>query len=314
MALDHFVPQVHLRRFLSPALGHRLHAIRKTDGFRFAARTQDVCRIDEGSTNAYLAEPRAIEEFLKSVEPHYNQAVKALGDGSVDDVNVGVLARFVAYVASCSPTAMRLFSEPLRVAVEATTTIMDAAGALPRAPESLEGASVTDLISDGTTRIDIDRKFPQALGIGQILDLVRMLEACDWEILHSPSSAKPFLTSDFPTAIEVFGPARPMNRVVPLSPDLAVRLVPGQTALGRVSGTSERGGRRHRTASGHEVVEVNRTIVRCAEAIVFFRDDAPWVATLVEANRAYRVAADARRIPAGRGYLLATSMNVAKVS
>jgi hypothetical protein len=105
-----------------------------------------------------------------------------------------------------------------------------------------------------------------------------------------------------------------MNRIVPLSPDLAVRLAPGITALRRGRGTSARGERRHRTVGGHEVVEVNRTIVRCVEEIVFFRDDAPWVPAVVEHNGAYRVVADARRIPKGRGYLLVTSMMVAKVS
>ena len=60
MPLDHYVSQVHLKNFNSPALD---------DLKRFRTKSQDVCRIEDGSTNAYLKENRAIEEFLKDVEP-----------------------------------------------------------------------------------------------------------------------------------------------------------------------------------------------------------------------------------------------------
>ena len=33
--LDHYVPQVHIRRFYPPGLGERLYAIRKSDLKRF---------------------------------------------------------------------------------------------------------------------------------------------------------------------------------------------------------------------------------------------------------------------------------------
>lgn len=38
----------------------------------FPTKSQDVCRIEEGSTNAYLMKDRAVEEFLEDVEPRYN--------------------------------------------------------------------------------------------------------------------------------------------------------------------------------------------------------------------------------------------------
>jgi hypothetical protein len=268
--------------------------------------------VEEGSTNAYLTEPRAIEEFLKTVEPRYNEAVDALAGGSTADSHVGVVAGFIAYVASCSPTAMRLFAEPLRVAVEATAAIMEAHGRFPPPPEELKRASLADLIRDGSVEIQIDHKFPQALGVTQVMELVRMFESFDWDILHS--RGKPFLTSDYPTAIEETGPMRPNSRIVALSPEVAVRLVAGENAMNRNREMSAPGARQHRVVGGHEVVEVNRTIVRCAEQTVFFRDDAPWVDAFVQENRSYRVVADARRIPRGRGSLLITAMRVAKVN
>ncbi len=78
MALDHYVPQVHLRRFLSAGPDPRFNAVRKRDGVTSSPRTQDACRIEKGNTNPYRHEPRAIEEFLKTIEPRYNGAVDAL--------------------------------------------------------------------------------------------------------------------------------------------------------------------------------------------------------------------------------------------
>jgi hypothetical protein len=75
VALDHYVSQVHLKRFYTPALNELMYAVRKSDLKRFTPRSDDVCRIDEGNTNRYLTEPRAIEEFLKPVEHRYNAAI-----------------------------------------------------------------------------------------------------------------------------------------------------------------------------------------------------------------------------------------------
>jgi hypothetical protein len=75
MALDHYISQVQLNNFNSPTLGGLMYAIRKSDLKRFPTKSQDVCRIEEGSTNAYLTKDRAIEEFLKDVEPRYNASL-----------------------------------------------------------------------------------------------------------------------------------------------------------------------------------------------------------------------------------------------
>ena len=58
-----------------------MYAMRKSDLKAFTPNSKSVCRIDDGNTNAYLREDRAIEEFLKSIEPNYNTAVaKLMGD------------------------------------------------------------------------------------------------------------------------------------------------------------------------------------------------------------------------------------------
>ena len=109
MPLDHFVSQVHLRNFYSPALGDRMYGMRKSDGLTFQCRSRDVCRMEDGSTNPYLKEPRAIEEFLKTIEPNYNKALLSLREGRIERDTVYTIAGFAAYVAVCSPAAMRIW-------------------------------------------------------------------------------------------------------------------------------------------------------------------------------------------------------------
>jgi hypothetical protein len=62
MVLDHYVSQVHLRNFYSPALGDQMYAVRKSDWKTLTSNSESVCRIDAGSTNAYLTEDRLIED------------------------------------------------------------------------------------------------------------------------------------------------------------------------------------------------------------------------------------------------------------
>src|ERR1700719_3034549 len=84
VALDHYVPQVHLRNFYSHELGRRMYGLRKSDLRAFTCRSEDVCRIEAGSTNPYLKEPRIIEDFLTEVEPYYNASVANLRSDTID--------------------------------------------------------------------------------------------------------------------------------------------------------------------------------------------------------------------------------------
>jgi hypothetical protein len=138
MPLDHYVSQVHLTNFYSPELGNRLYAMRKSDLKRFTPRAQDVCRIEEGSTNAYLANDRIVEEFLRDIEPRYNDSVAKLRAKKIDQDAIYVVAGFVAYVSCCAPAAMRFHTIPLKSAVESTALILDGRGAFEKAAEALD--------------------------------------------------------------------------------------------------------------------------------------------------------------------------------
>lgn len=314
MPLDHYIPQVHLRRFYSPVLGTRLYAIRKSDLKVFAPRSEDVCRIMDGSTNAYLLTDRAIEDFLKTIEPKYNAALDNLNAGYIDNTCIYTIAGFAAYVISCSPAGMRIGSEPLKSIVETTGAMIEAQGLLPPPPPQLGGTTLTELLRDGAVKVTIDPKFPQAIGISSIIELTARLGNLKWEILHNDFDDSPFFTSDFPAAIEKTDDPRIQNRIVPLAPNLALRIKPEITLdKDHLNFDFTNFGYRRRKIGRKELIKLNRLIVRCAEDSVFYRDDHPWVRTFVTKNRHYHVEPHTHTLTGPTGKLLFSTQRVATI-
>jgi hypothetical protein len=311
VALDHYVSQVHLKNFYSPALNGLMYAVRKSNLKRFTPRSDDVCRIDEGSTNAYLAKDRAIEVFLKDIEPRYNSSLVKLRSGKMDQEATACLAGFTAYIITCSPTAMRLHSGPLKAMLEAEAMVLDKQGLIPKAPACLGEKSATELLADGTVKFTVDPKYPQAMGISNILYHTSIFGNSPWEVLHNEEIDSPFFSSDYPAAMEVLGINKPINRIVPLAPDLAIRIMPDI----RLSGTEPDitfGNFRAmpRRLRRTEVADVNRLIVQCAEELIFFRDDLAWIPGFIEKNGRYRIEPITRRLPHGAGYCLVSTHRI----
>ena len=279
--LDHYVPQVHIRRFYSPALGERVYAIRKSDLKRFTPNSKGVCGVNDGSTNPYLVEDRAIEDFLRTIEPSYDSAVDKLVTETIDQQCIYTIAGFVASVISCSPAGMRIHSGPLKSSVEAVAAMLEVQGKFPPRPPSLVGVAIEAVV---------DPKYPQALGIDSIKDNTAMFGNCTWDILHNDFHDNPFFTSDFPVAIERSNDRRVLNRIVPLAPNLAVRILP-DLALDRATADFSFPYFRFRShkLTRDRLLQINRLIVQCAEETVLFRDDHPWVAPFVAKNRNFRI-------------------------
>lgn len=305
MALDHYVSQVHLKNFYSPALGERLYAVRKRDGRAFNAKSEALCRIDEGSTNGYLTHDRIIEEFLKTVEPKYNSTVAKLVAGAIDPECVYVIAGFAAYVGACSPAGMRIQAGPIKSLLDSTAFALDAAKAFGPPPESLGGTSLTELLQGGTLKVTVDPKYPQAVGIANILRMTAMLGNFPWEILRNRFDDNPFFTSDFPTAIEKSSDPRVLNRIIPLTPNLAVRILPDISIdREKCDFTFNQFRSRFRRIERQELLAVNRLLVKCAEELVFYRDDHPWVKPFISKNSPYRVEARTEKLPYPNGEIL----------
>jgi Protein of unknown function (DUF4238) len=163
MPLDHYVSQVHLKNFYSSSLGELMYVFRKSDLKQFPTKAQDVCRIADHNTNPFLQQPRAIEDFLTSVEPKYNASLEKIREDKIDRECIHCIAGFVAYVLTCSPTALRLNVEPLKAAVDAAARLADAKGVFSRAPPSLGSKSVTELLDEGGAVFAVDPQYPQVL-------------------------------------------------------------------------------------------------------------------------------------------------------
>ncbi len=226
MALDHYVSQVHLKNFYSPVLGDAFYALRKDNLKLFQQASARVCRIEENSTNGYLKDDRIIEEFLKTVEPKYNEAIRHLAVGDINSECIYVIAGFVSYVLVCSPAGMRIQSQPLKASVEEAAKMIERIADLGPPPPSLGGDTLAELIESGKVGVHIDPKYPQAIGITNILSILKIFGNSKWEILLNPFEENPFFTSDFPIVIERAEDRRVLNRVVPLSPSLAIRICP----------------------------------------------------------------------------------------
>ena len=308
MALDHYVSQVHLKRFYAPALnGKKMYCFRKSDGLTFPCDARDVCRIPDGSTNSYLAEPRLIEDFLKLIEPKYNWACDLLVGGKIDPDGIFVIAGFAAFVAACSPTAMRMAVEPLKANVLITAELMDRMGQMPLTPPELGGRSISELIADSTVILDVDQKYPQAVGISNVFNTALAYGNFHWDILVNKHADAPFFTSDFPVAVERSSDPRLVNRVVPLTPALAIRIRPRlELDHKKLEPTFEHFSYTRRKLSRTEVVALNRTIVRSAEDLVFYPASPPWVPGFVGKNAKFRVETVTTSFPDGTGVLSLT--------
>ena len=124
-----------------------------------------------------------------------------------------------------------------------------------------------------------------------------------------------FFTSDFPIAIEDTDDPRILNRIVPLAPTLALRIMPDPTFDRASSDLSfSNFGHRRRKLGRDEIVRLNRLIVRCAEETVFYRDDHSWIPAFVSRNRHYRIEPDTRTQPTPTGRLLLSRLRIVAIS
>ena len=314
MALDHYVSQVHLKNFYSPLLnGKKMFGIQKKSLKQFPCGSEDVCRIDEGNTNPFLQHERAIEEFLRAIEPRYNASIDKLRLRNVDPDCVLVISGFISYVMSCAPAGVRLSEHWLAKTLESTTAIMEANGKFEPPPEILGDDSLTELLENGTIRFNIDPKYPHALGVQGILDRVVTFGNFDWDVIHNGFADSPFFTSDFPIAIERSRDPSVFNRVVPLAPDLAVRIKPDRgRRIDRSIISFPNFGCRHIDASKQEVIAINELLVQCAEELVLFRDNHPWVMPFVKKRSDYWIEPVTERVSRSTGEMIWSSLQVVK--
>jgi len=94
------------------------------------------------------------------------------------------------------------------------------------------------------------------------------------------------------------------NWIIPLAPDLAIRIIPDVSLSGTAPDLSfTRFCYQHRTPRRSELLEMNRLIVRSAEDMVFYNNNLPRIPAFIAKNRHYRIEVVTERIPVGTGFL-----------
>jgi hypothetical protein len=289
-----------------------MYATKKSDLKSFCCDSKSVCRIEENSTSAYLVNDRAVEEFLVGVEPKYTASIAKLRDGKIDRDCITVLGGFAAYVSCCAPAAMRMHTVPFENLAISEATILDRIGLLPQAPAKLGNKTLTELLANGSVQVNIDPKYPQALGVSTIWNRIALWGNSRWEILRNNEPNNPFFTSDYPVALEARD-ARLANWIIPLAPDVAIRIIPDITlSKAEPDPSFAKFSYQHRVPRRFELLEINRLIVRSAENMVFYSNNLPWIPKFIAKNRYYRIDAVTERIPLRTGFLnIATQRIVA---
>lgn len=300
MALDHYVSQVYLKNFYSNDLGSLMHAIKKSDLKYFTPDSDSVCRIEMGNSNPFLAEERIIEEFLKTVEPNYNSAVDAILNKNFEKDVLYTIAGFVAYVQTCSPTGVRISKKHLEFMVEYAGKIFDQQGKITPLPKELGGKTFTELLNEGIINVKVDPKYPQALGIAEIIKNLSFFANCHWDIIINEYEDCSFFTSDFPIGFELSDDALIINKIIPLRPQVAIRIKPHiDIDTEKPDYNFSKFRYRFVKPKRNEIVELNRLLVRCAEDLVFFHKYFDWIFPFIKKNSNYYIKPEIYEVPAG---------------
>ena len=287
MALDHYISQVHLKQFLRQSDSKLLLAMRKKDQSTFTPLPRDVCRTEDGSTNQYLTENRAVEEFLREIEPAYEPCLARVASGELDWQSRQVFAGFLAYVQTYSPTALRMFDPTIRAMLERTMKILEDSGEvepidIPDLPD-WHGKTVSQLTAEGKIKLDIDLRMPQAMATTQLSKIRHTLAASDVTVLK-PRGPNRFLTSDFPSVILFHYQNKFAQRFLPISPKFGL-------IFHTHTSNEERDTASHRFVEIGErkTQEINDEIIKAAEHLVFSTHMYPWLADRVRTFRKYRI-------------------------
>lgn len=134
---------------------------------------------------------------------------------------------------------------------------------------------------------------PQALGVNTFFKRLSIFGNSTWEILLNEELDSPFFTSDYPIGVERDS-RNPLvaNRLVPLAPDVAVRITPNIAARDMpVDMKFPMFKSQMRTLPHREIRYINQLIVRCAEDFIFYCKNEEWVRPFIKRNRNYRIEA-----------------------
>lgn len=226
MAKDHYVAQTYLKRFTNTE-GH-LYPYRKRQKKKVgkARLPKSICYEVDGDKNPYFQNPRILDEYLPHFENNWHGKINELESGPIDLAAKYVIAGYIAFLRSCTPTAKRLgqaavstFLQPLvdDVATKALTN-----ESIGLSPPSI--ASLKETIECGELIAEVDRNYAHALGIQSINNTLLTYYYSPWVTLINESEYE-FITSDNPVIITDEDYLKPIF-FVPVKPRLGLLIAP----------------------------------------------------------------------------------------
>jgi Protein of unknown function (DUF4238) len=237
MSQDHYVAQTYLSAFIHPQTG-RLHAYSKRDSRYFVPSTGSVCKtMNWDQTPKFLSPPDALGRWLKIFEPPWASVVaklEASHDLAPDDKYV--IAGYWAYLSTCTPTWRRVAVALQQHDLDTIYVDRFTAHAQTHPDEFPKAADYLPLLREGKLTPEIDKNFPKALVITQLLRHQSCLYHEAWEVIWNDTDEL-FLTSDNPSCLDYqYGNPIRAARYLPVTPRLAVWTIIGGDKLPEIRG------------------------------------------------------------------------------
>lgn len=286
MAKDHYVAQTYLRSFKIPGLkSDCVNAWRKSNLEKLTAiPINSICYKVDWSTNPHFPEnPRIVEDFLKQIEPKWPTCVRQLSEDTYDTDTKYLIAGYLAYLRTYTPTAARL----------GTSHVSSMVGQLYKViehnefnnPDSKHREAIEAVRKHGI-KIDVDPSYPKALGLSGIERIQKVYANSPW-IVFKNETGIPLITSDNPLGM-YYHDAIHCDCYFPITPRLALIIHPLHESEPREPDTIG-------SLKCEGVRVFNQLTAQSAEDLVIF-DDSQDVEKLVHDYHDWRVEALTKNI------------------
>lgn len=220
---DHYVAQTYLEAFVN-AEGMLIPYYKAKSVVLGKPKTpKAVCFEIDGDTNKYFTDPRILDKYLPQFENPWKKNVQALRDRFLDGMVKYQISGYVAFLRSCTPAAKRLGQERLRAAIQSMVQSVAERQFKLHPPKDEETSQIIkNLIEQKQITTEIDRQFPHAIGISQLLRIIVRFLNGRWLVMINESN-RPFITSDNPAIAYYHNNDATMAQIyVPLAPDIAI--------------------------------------------------------------------------------------------
>lgn len=323
MPKDHYIAQTYLRQFLDPTRKGQLNCYRKPDGTHFTPPTDKVCCEEGWDTNPFFPkDDRVIENFLQVIEPQWTNSINDIHDLPNLPESKYLMAGYLAVMAACSPTAVRLGGKQLseQTALTAQMIMKQAQEKPEHFPElkPLPSDIYNILTQKGGIEAIVDQKYPHALAIKALCDMQWTFFKSHWIVMFNDTDNL-FVTSDFPVCYHYMKPEDTIaTRYVPITPRISILIVPSIEEEDRHM--PEKIDKWPQTITTLNTIKpqhiptFNRLVVKSAERLVISSQHTEWLPKIVKKFGDWGMQAKTTRIPVPKGHMLLTRYDIGKAT